>query len=55
MDDKGASYNFTNVTAWQITDEPRGSNQKIYTAKYGDKELKNFDIENVYVFVAPDG
>ncbi len=54
MDDKGASYEFTNVTAWHITD-PDLLNQieKVYTAKYGDKQLKNFDIDNVYVFVAP--
>jgi hypothetical protein len=54
MEDKGSSYEFTNVTAWKITD-PDLVNQieKIYTAKYGDKQLKNFDIDNVYVFVAP--
>ena len=54
MDDKGSSYEFTNVTAWKITD-PDLLNQieKVYTAKYGDKQLKNFDIDNVYVFVAP--
>jgi hypothetical protein len=54
MDDRGSSYEFTNVTAWKITD-PDLQNQieKIYTAKYGDKQLKNFDISDVYVFVAP--
>jgi hypothetical protein len=56
MDDKGASYAFTNVTAWRITDDDL-KNQiiSIYTAKYGTKQLKNFDIENVYLFVAPAG
>ncbi len=54
MDETGHSYEFTNVTAWKITD-PDLLNQieKVYTQKYGDKQLKNFDIENVYVFVAP--
>ena len=56
MDDKGASYAFTNVTAWHITDDDL-KNQiiNIYTAKYGTKQLKNFDIDNVYLFVAPAG
>ena len=54
MDDKGASYEFTNVTAWKITDPDLLSQiEKVYTAKYGDKQLKNFDIDNVFVFVAP--
>jgi len=54
MEDKGASYEFTNVIAWKITDEDL-KNQiiKIYTAQYGEKQLKNFDIQNVYMFSAP--
>ena len=54
MEDRGASYQFTNVNAWKITD-PDLQNQieKVYQAKYGDKQLKNFDISDVYVFVAP--
>jgi hypothetical protein len=56
MEDKGASYEFTNINAWKITD-PDLQNQieKVYLAKYGDKQLKNFDIADVYVFVAPAG
>ncbi|MDP4200917.1 MAG: hypothetical protein Q8922_11670 [Bacteroidota bacterium] len=54
MDDKGSSYAFTNVTAWKITDDDL-KNQiiKVYQDKYKDKQLKNFDIDNVYVFAAP--
>ncbi len=56
MDDKGSSYDFTNINAWHITDPSlQDQIEKIYTAKYGDKELKNFEIDNVYIFVAPDG
>ncbi len=56
MDDKGGSYDFTNITAWKITDDNlRNQIESIYTAKYGNKELKNFEIDNVYVFAAPDG
>src|SRR5579883_656926 len=56
MDDKGSSYEFTNVVAWKITDDDlRSQIIKVYTAQYGDKQLKNFDIQNVYVFSAPVG
>jgi hypothetical protein len=56
MDDKGSSYEFTNVTAWKITDDNlRNQIIDLYTAKYGKKELKNFDIDNVYIFAVPDG
>ena len=56
MDDKGTSYEFTNVTAWKITDpDLQAQIIKVYTAKYGDKQLKNFDISDVYVFSAPAG
>jgi len=56
MDDKGSSYEFTNVTAWKITDDGlRNQIIDLYTAKYGKKELKNFDIDNVYIFSVPDG
>ncbi|HEY3874614.1 MAG TPA: hypothetical protein VGM92_04005 [Candidatus Kapabacteria bacterium] len=56
MDDKGSSYEFTNITAWKITDDDL-KNQiiKVYTAQYGTKQLKNFNINNVYVFSAPSG
>jgi hypothetical protein len=56
MDDKGASYAFTNITAWKITDEDL-KNQiiSVYTAQYGTKQLKNFDVSDVYVFSAPAG
>src|SRR5690348_3707151 len=54
MDDKGASYAFTNVTAWHITDDDL-KNQIIntYEAAYKDTKLKNFNINDVYVFSAP--
>ena len=56
MDDKGSSYEFTNVTAWHITDDQlKDEIIKVYQARYGEKQLKNFDISNVYVFVAPAG
>ena len=56
MDDKGASYEFTNVNAWKVTDpDLQAQIEKVYMAKYGDKQLKNFDIADVYVFVAPTG
>jgi len=56
MDEKGASYEFTNVTAWKITDpDLQAQIIKIYQAKYGDKQLKNFDIADVYVFSAQAG
>ncbi|MFI5202017.1 MAG: hypothetical protein ACHQNE_06495 [Candidatus Kapaibacterium sp.] len=56
MDDKGSSYEFTNVTAWKITDDNlRNQIIDLYTAKYGKKELKNFDIDNVYIFSVPNG
>src|SRR5581483_3928206 len=56
MDDKGADYTFTNVTAWKITDDDL-KNQiiAVYTAQYGNKQLKNFDISDVYIFAAPVG
>ncbi len=55
MDDKGSSYEFTNVTAWKITDDNLTNQiENLYTSKY-PKQLKNFEINNVYVFVAPDG
>ena len=53
MDDKGASYAFTNVTAWQIIDDSLKS-QLINTYKT-NKRLKDYDIQNVYVFAAPMG
>ena len=54
MDDQGASYAFTNVTAWHITDDDL-KNQIInaYEAAYKDTKLKNFNINNVYIFSAP--
>src|ERR1700733_1025865 len=56
MDDKGTSYEFTNVTAWKITDPDLQSQiEKVYMDKYGGKQLKNFDISDVYVFSAPAG
>ncbi len=56
MDDRGSSYEFTNVTAWKITDpDLQAQIIKVYTAKYGDKQLKNFDIADVYIFSAPVG
>jgi len=56
MDDKGASYEFTNVTAWKIVDaDLQDQIKKIYLAQYGEKQLKNFDIEDVYLFSAPVG
>jgi hypothetical protein len=54
MDDKGSSYEFTNVTAWKITDPDLYAQiEKVYRAKYGEKELKDFDVQSIYVFVAP--
>ncbi len=56
MEDKGADYVFTNVTAWKITDpDLQAQIIKAYTTKYGEKQLKNFDIADVYVFSAPTG
>lgn len=56
MDDRGSSYEFTNITAWHITDDQlKDEIIKLYTARYGEKQLKNFDIGDVYLFVAPAG
>jgi hypothetical protein len=56
MDEKGASYEFTNVTAWHITDDQlKDEIIKLYQARYGEKQLKSFDISDVYLFVAPSG
>jgi len=54
MDDKGSSYEFTNVVAWKITDPDLYAQiEKVYRAQYGDKELKDFDVNSIYVFSSP--
>ena len=54
MDDKGSSYEFTNVVAWKITDpELYAQIEKVYRAAYGERELKDFDVSTIYVFSAP--
>src|SRR5207244_4877148 len=56
MDDKGASYEFTNTIAWKITDpELYAQIEKVYRAMYGERELKDFDVQSIYVFSAPVG
>jgi len=56
MDDKGSSYEFTNVVAWKINDpELYAQIEKVYRAQYGEKELKDFDVNSIYVFSAPVG
>jgi len=54
MDDKGASYQFTNVTAWHIVDPDLFDLiKRVYVDQYGQKQLKDFDIQDVYLFAAP--
>ncbi len=56
MDDKGNSYEFTNVVAWKITDpELYAQIEKVYRAIYGERELKDFEVSTIYVFSAPTG
>jgi hypothetical protein len=54
MDDRGASYQFTNVTAWHVTDDDLSKLIKqVYMDQYGTKQLKDFDIGDIYIFAAP--
>jgi hypothetical protein len=56
LDAQGASYEFTNVTAWHITDDDLLKQIKdVYMAKYKETRLKDFDIDDIYVFAAPAG
>src|ERR1044071_1532524 len=61
MEDKGASYQFTNVVAWHILDTTLwGEIIRTYTDLYGENgtqghQLKDFNPEDVYVFSVPLG
>lgn len=56
MDELGSSYHFTNVTAWKITDDDlRNQIITVYKSQFGEKQLKDFDIDEVYLFAAPVG
>jgi len=56
FDDRGASYEFTNVTAWKIVDDDlRNQIISVYKAQYGERQLKDFDVDDVYLFNAPLG
>jgi hypothetical protein len=61
MDDKGGSYQFTNVIAWHIQDDSlRSELIRLYTDLYGENgtqghQFKSFNPEDVYVFSVPLG
>jgi hypothetical protein len=56
-DDQGASYQFTNVTAWKITDDDlKHQIETVFRASAaGEKRLKDIDVDRIYVFAAPYG
>ncbi len=61
MDDKGASYQFTNVVAWHLQDTGLIAEiTRTYTDLYGENgtqghQLKDFNPEDIYVFSVPVG
>ncbi len=56
-DPDGASYQFTNVTAWKIIDEDlKKQIEAVFRATpLGEKRLKDIDVDRIYVFLAPSG
>ena len=56
-DDQGSSYQFTNVTAWKITDDDlKHQIETVFrSSAAGEKRLKDIDVDRIYVFSAPLG